>query len=198
MMDAWVDRIFGALSQAFDRDSAFTPILTAAQELDFEHCAYGMRLALPVSNPKTFMVNNYPEPWQRRYSDSGYLDIDPTAIHGRRSQTAIVWSDAVFQDAGQMWSEARSFDLKVGIAQSTFGGNGSVSMLTLSRLLKYSPACGLNPPALARLFRQFPHLEIQHSIRPVFCLSRPISRLFFPHTRPCRRICPRLRSRVRL
>lgn len=133
MMDAWVDRIFGALSQAFDRDSAFTPILTAAQELDFEHCAYGMRLALPVSNPKTFMVNNYPEPWQRRYSDSGYLDIDPTAIHGRRSQTAIVWSDAVFQDAGQMWSEARSFDLKVGIAQSTFGGNGSVSMLTLSR-----------------------------------------------------------------
>lgn len=75
----------------------------------------------------------YPEPWQRRYSDSGYLDIDPTAIHGRRSQTAIVWSDAVFQDAGQMWSEARSFDLKVGIAQSTFGGNGSVSMLTLSR-----------------------------------------------------------------
>ncbi|EOQ81163.1 TpnR [Pseudomonas aeruginosa VRFPA02] len=68
----------------------------------------------------------------------------------------------------------------------------------LNRLLKYSPACGLNPPALARLFRQFPHLEIQHSIRPVFCLSRPISRLFFPHTRPCRRICPRLRSRVRL
>ena len=50
MMDAWVDRIFGALSQAFDRDSAFTPILTAAQELDFEHCAYGMRLALPVSH----------------------------------------------------------------------------------------------------------------------------------------------------
>mgnify|MGYP001605506305 CR=1 FL=1 len=32
-----------------------------------------------------------------------------------------------------MWSEARSFDLKVGIAQSTFSGNGSVSMLTLSR-----------------------------------------------------------------
>lgn len=68
----------------------------------------------------------------------------------------------------------------------------------LSRLLKYSPACGLNPPALARLVRQFPHLEIQHSIRPVFCHSRSISRLFFPHTRPCRRICPRLRSRVRL
>ncbi len=88
MMDAWIDRIAEALGQACDRDSAFAPILAAAQELGFEHCAYGMRLALPVSNPKTFMVNNYPELWQRRYSDSGYLDIDPTAIHGRRSQTA--------------------------------------------------------------------------------------------------------------
>lgn len=133
MMDAWIERTFEAVGRAFDRDSAFAPILTAAQELDFEHCAFGMRMALPISNPKTFMVNNYPEQWQRRYADSGYLDIDPTAIHGRRSQTAIVWSDAVFQDVSQMWAEARSFDLKVGIAQSTFGGNGSVSMLTLCR-----------------------------------------------------------------
>ncbi len=133
MMDAWMDRTSEALGQAFDRDSAFAPILMAVQELDFEHCAFGMRRALPVSNPRTFMVNNYPEQWQRRYADSGYLDIDPTAIHGRRSQTAIVWSDAVFRDAGQMWAEARLFNLNVGIAQSTFGGNGSVSMLTLSR-----------------------------------------------------------------
>jgi LuxR family transcriptional regulator len=133
MMDAWIDRISGALGQAFDRDSAFAPILAAAQALDFEYCAFGIRLALPISNPRTFMVNNYPEQWQRRYSDSGYLNIDPTAIHGRRSQTAIVWSDAVFRDASQMWAEAKSFNLKIGIAQSTFGGNGFVSMLTLSR-----------------------------------------------------------------
>ena len=76
--------------------------------------------------------------------------------------------------------------------------NSFMTMELPNRLLKYSPACGLNPPALARLVRQFPHLEIQRSIRPVFCLSRPISRLFFPHTRPCRRICPKLRNRVRL
>lgn len=132
-MEAWKENVLSVLNDAQGRDATFACIAVATQQIGFENFAYGLRLGLPMANPKTFMLNSYPAQWQKRYKDAGYLRMDPTVAHGQRSQSAIVWSDAVFQNAPDMWSEARSFGLRVGIAQSMFGEQGAVGMITISR-----------------------------------------------------------------
>jgi LuxR family quorum-sensing system transcriptional regulator SolR len=108
-------------------------LVQAGQELGFESIAFGMREPLPLSNPKTVMVNNYSEAWQARYVQQNYLQIDPTVAHGMRSVMPLVWSDESFKDARPFWEDAQEHGLKVGWAQSTIDAQGRVGMLTLSR-----------------------------------------------------------------
>lgn len=108
-------------------------LAAAAVELGFEHFSYGMRLPLPLSNPKMFMFNNYPLAWQQRYAQQNYLSIDPTVAHGLKSVMPIVWSDTLFQQAPALWNDARSHGLQVGWAQSSYDARHAVSLLTLAR-----------------------------------------------------------------
>jgi LuxR family quorum-sensing system transcriptional regulator SolR len=112
----------------------FQRVLTAAaRDLGFEHFSYGMRMPLPLSNPKTIMFNNYPLAWQQRYAEENYLAIDPTVAHGLKSVMPIIWSDAVFHSAPEFWNDARDHGLQVGWAQSSYDAKRVVSMLTLAR-----------------------------------------------------------------
>lgn len=111
----------------------FAKIQTAAIAFGFEHCAYGLRLPVPLSNPKILIINNYPETWKKRYADAGYLKVDPTVEHGRRSQKPLIWTEEVFSDARYMWEDARAHGLCVGWAQSSLDAVGVGGMLTLSR-----------------------------------------------------------------
>lgn len=79
------------------------------------------------------MFSTYDERWSRRYISAGYLQVDPTVVHGVHSGVPVVWSNEVFRDAPQMWDEARSFGLRVGWAQSVFEPDARVGMLTLAR-----------------------------------------------------------------
>lgn len=132
-MDAWSEDFLTDLQHSHDEKSVFACVLSAAQNLGFDYCAYGLRLPLPITNPKVFMLNNYPLAWRQQYEGAGYLAIDPTVSHGRRTQTALVWDDSVFAGVQEMWEGARSFGLRVGWSQSNFDCNGTVGMLTLSR-----------------------------------------------------------------
>lgn len=132
-MDAWVEELSTSLLRSVDKDTAFTQILEAAKSLGFEYCAYGLRLPFPIAKPKFFLVNTYPAAWCRQYEEAGYLAIDPTVLHGRRTQTPLVWSDALFVNTPELWDGARSFGLAVGWAQSSFDVDGAVGMLTLAR-----------------------------------------------------------------
>ena len=132
-MEAWTESLLVALGRAGDAGAMFDRIEQSARHLGFERCAYGLRQPLPFTNPKIFMVNNYDRRWRRRYMDAGYLSVDPTVLHGRRSHIPVVWSDDLFSQVPEMWEEARSFGLSVGWAQSCFDGNGAVGLLSLSR-----------------------------------------------------------------
>ncbi|RYF63204.1 MAG: LuxR family transcriptional regulator, partial [Comamonadaceae bacterium] len=68
-----------------------------------------------------------------RYQAAGYLAIDPSVRHGQLSQEPLLWGDAVFASAPELWSEARAHGLRVGWAQSSLDGFGVGGMLTLSR-----------------------------------------------------------------
>lgn len=132
-MDAWSEDFLTGLQHSHNEESLFEYILSTAKILGFDYCAYGLRIPLPITNPKVFMINNYPLAWRQQYEQAGYLAIDPTVSHGRRTQTALVWNDSVFADVQEMWEGARSFGLKVGWSKSNFDCNGTVGMLTLSR-----------------------------------------------------------------
>lgn len=132
-MKAWQEDLLQATDSPTCEHQIFAKIQAAAVALGFEHCAYGLRLPIPLSNPKILILNNYPESWQKRYADAGYLKVDPTVKHGRQSQKPLVWTEEVFSDALSMWEDARAHGLCVGWAQSSLDAVGVGGMLTLSR-----------------------------------------------------------------
>jgi LuxR family transcriptional regulator len=132
-MGSWTQEVFMRLTQASSAEAAFEQIDIGARELGFECCAYGLRLPSSFTRPKTLIFSSYPRSWRKRYAEAGYVGVDPTVAHGVRSMHPLVWNDALFRSAPQMWDEARSFGLRVGWAQSCFDGEGRVGMLSLSR-----------------------------------------------------------------
>lgn len=132
-MNDWQQDLLTALDGACDEHRLYASVSAAAADLGFDYWAYGYRQALPVSRPRVAMFNNYPLAWQRRYEDAGYLEIDPTVAIGRRSETPMLWSGALFSSARGLWDEAQAHGLRVGWAQSSLGAPGIGGLLTLAR-----------------------------------------------------------------
>lgn len=132
-MKPWQDDLLTALQSIDTQEALFDELRKEAWRLGFDHCAYGMRLPLPLSRPRTILLNNYPEGWQRRYAEENYLQIDPSVRHGMSSQVPLVWAAESFHEAPAFWEDARSHGLCHGWAQSSKGLNGVQGMLTLAR-----------------------------------------------------------------
>ena len=132
-MRTWQEDQLHALHTVECEHKLFELVTSFAHDLEFDHCAYGLRMPLPLTQPKIAMFNNYPVAWQRRYQEKSYLAIDPTVQHGMRSLLPVIWCDNLFAPARELWEEARSFGLESGWAQSSRDLNGVVGMLTLAR-----------------------------------------------------------------
>lgn len=129
----WQSLQLQAILGARDEAALFVVLSKAARDIGFDYCAYGMRMPLPVSNPKVIMMNNYSSTWQEHYRQENYLAIDPTVMHGVRSVLPLVWDDALFRQSPLFWDDARSHGLAVGWAQSSYDAKGVAGMLTLAR-----------------------------------------------------------------
>lgn len=132
-MKSWQEDLLSLIEPGRCEHEIFARIQTAVTTLGFEHCAYGFRAPLPMSNPRIVLLNTYPEAWCERYREAAYLHTDPTVLHCRRSQAPLLWNDALFANTSSLWEEAQSFGLKIGWAQSSLDGLGIGGMLTLSR-----------------------------------------------------------------
>lgn len=132
-LSGWREDCLAAMAQAPDVASLHKLVAGVAQSLGFDYCAYGLRTPLPLSNPRTVMVNNYPAAWQTRYAYAGYLAIDPTVTHGATSLLPVLWSERLFAGARPLWEDAREHGLQVGWAQPSRTADGSVGLLTLAR-----------------------------------------------------------------
>ncbi len=129
----WREDCLAGMARAPDAASLHAIVAGAARDLGFDYCAYGLRMPLPLSQPRTVMVNNYPGAWQARYASEGYLAVDPTVAHGAASLLPVRWSDALFANARPLWEDARGHDLRVGWAQASRTADGATGMLTLAR-----------------------------------------------------------------
>ena len=116
-------------------------LVKAANQLGFEYCAIGMRMPLPLSNPKIVMLNNYTLAWRERYETARYLGVDPTVAHAMVSTKPVLWSDDVFANAANLWEDARGHGLQIGWAQPVHDIKGTASLLTLARA--YDPISSL-------------------------------------------------------
>ncbi len=132
-MRSWQEELLQITESTGSEQEVFRRIEAAAKSMGFEHCAYGLRVPWPLSNPKILMVNNYSSSWQKRYAESGYLLIDPTVRHGRQSQKPLIWTEDVFATCRPLWEDARAHGLSVGWAQSSLDSNGIGGMLSLAR-----------------------------------------------------------------
>lgn len=132
-MKSWQEDLLRITVSSKCEHEVFQRIEAAAKALGFDHCAYGLRVPVPISNPKTFMLNNYPMAWRAQYASADYLQSDPTVQHGRQSQKPLVWSEKVFASTPKLWEDARSFGLCIGWCQSSLDAVGVGGMLTLSR-----------------------------------------------------------------
>lgn len=102
------------------------------RRLGFSFCSYGVRLPLPLAQPRIDIRHSYPEAWMKRFDTQHYLAVDPTIKHALRSTDFVLWSPELFRDAGDMWEDANAHGLKVGWGKPSHR-NGMVSMLSLSR-----------------------------------------------------------------
>jgi LuxR family transcriptional regulator len=98
----------------------------------FSFCSYGVRLPVPLAQPRILIQDTYPEAWMKRFDSQGYLAVDPTIAHAFRSDDFVLWSPELFRPAGAMWDDANAHGLKVGWGKPG-RRNGMVGMLSLSR-----------------------------------------------------------------
>lgn len=132
-MKNWQEDQLARLEHCASESEVFDELAATAGKLGFDFCAFGMRMPLPISAPKTIMFGNYPQAWHKKYQECGYMAIDPTVKHGLQSVLPLVWTEEVFGEAREFWEEAKSFGLHHGWAQSCRDARGISSMLTLAR-----------------------------------------------------------------
>jgi LuxR family transcriptional regulator len=132
-MEPWQSELRGVSSDSKTPEQLFQRLVSAARHLGFEYCAYGTRLPLPLTKPRTVTFNNYPAEWRRRYQERDYQRIDPTVHFGARFSVTMLWSDELFVSVPQLWKEAQSFGLRHGWSRSSFDSGGVASVLTLAR-----------------------------------------------------------------
>ncbi|ADI92637.1 LuxR family transcriptional regulator AbaR [Acinetobacter oleivorans] len=134
-MENWQEDLLSASLMVKNEYQLFEVVKSTASKLGFDYCAYGMQSPLSIAEPKTIMLNNYPEAWQKRYVKQQYVRVDPTVQHCMLSLQPLVWSSqsANTQSQKDFWEEARSYGLNVGWAQSSRDFIGTRGMLTLAR-----------------------------------------------------------------
>jgi LuxR family transcriptional regulator len=131
-MQPWQDDLLIRLQNIKSESELFCELKKEASNIGFDHCAYGLRLPLPISAPKTLIFNSYPDDWNSKYIEN-YLMVDPTVRHGMSSTLPLVWVDDLFKDAREFWEDARSYGLRYGWAQSSIGPTGIRGMLSMAR-----------------------------------------------------------------
>lgn len=134
-MESWQEDLLSAFLVVQDEYQLFEVVKSTASKLGFDYCAYGMQSPLSIAEPKTIMLNNYPQAWQQRYVEQQYVKVDPTVQHCMVSLKPLVWSSQYTHTQAEkdFWEEARSYGLNVGWAQSSRDFIGTRGMLTLAR-----------------------------------------------------------------
>ncbi|WP_144152495.1 autoinducer binding domain-containing protein [Paraburkholderia sp. BCC1885] len=132
-MELYFQDAYRQVSAAKDEYELFKQITSFTERLGFEYCCYGIRMPLPVSKPAVRIFDTYPRGWMDHYRANDFLDIDPIVRAGMRRSDLLVWPHTMTDEAPRLWSDARDFGIKIGVAHSSWTVHGTFGLLTMSR-----------------------------------------------------------------
>lgn len=116
-----------------DANTLFARVNEFAQRIGFEYCSYGFRHPRSATQSEVRVFDSYPAGWMARYSERGYLAVDPTVHAGTQCQYLIKWRDPTLIPADAFWRDAHEFGLKHGVARSSWGPHGEFGLLSFGR-----------------------------------------------------------------
>lgn len=102
------------------------------RRVGFSYCSFGVRLPVPLAQPRIVIMDTYPSAWMERFELQNYAAVDPTIAHASKSEDFLLWSPEVFAGASDMWDDCNAHGLRVGWAKPG-RSKGIVGMLSLSR-----------------------------------------------------------------
>ncbi|MFL9910649.1 autoinducer binding domain-containing protein [Paraburkholderia sp. RL17-337-BIB-A] len=156
----WWSDLFFELQTCEHIDCAFSTLSRASQDLGFLYCAFGYVERTPFSSRNIFIKSSYPESWVLRYREKEYLDIDPIARLEPVDLTPVIWNDELFADTAQLWDEAKSAGLAIGISQPCWDPRGQLGIYSLAR--DCNPLSSDEIKALRPFLAALAHLSISH------------------------------------
>lgn len=124
----------------------------------YDHYFYGVLIPTSFTKPSIYILSNQPDEWRTRYSEMGYLSIDPTASYCMEHIVPVHWTDIhnpepALPGAIKMFREALDFGIADGISFPIHTIRHETAMLSLSggkpdadwnkRLITYTPECHL-------------------------------------------------------
>lgn len=119
-MESLQEKWNGRVSECQSIDECLSLMVEFAQVLEFDCVAYGVRMPFNITQPKTVLVNNYPEIWQQTYAENNYLEKDPTVAHALRSVLPVVYSEKLFENSRDFYEDAVSAGIEHGWAQPVY------------------------------------------------------------------------------
>lgn len=120
----------------------------------YSHYFYGVLIPTSFTKPSIYIISNQPEEWRTRYSEKGYLSIDPTATYCMQNIAPVHWQNLdnnlpLQSSVRKMFGEALDFGIVDGISFPVHTIRHETAMLSLSsnrpdedwnkRLLQFIP-----------------------------------------------------------
>jgi LuxR family transcriptional regulator len=138
-MDDWERERIELLLVAGNQPRFFNLLRDIAGRLGFDYYAFGMRLPLPVSNPRQILHDNCPAGWQWATISTARAFARTGSDLGDDATNPLVWSTELPMYPPPFWQDARAHGLKAGWGQTCHGPMGISSALNLASTRDWTP-----------------------------------------------------------
>ncbi|MCA1248052.1 LuxR family transcriptional regulator [Massilia sp. MS-15] len=131
------------LLEAGDEQSWTAQLVALANAQGFPYVLFGLLPSRQTRFSTAYVRTNYPAAWRARYSDAGFVHIDPTVAHCLKSTLPLVWSRATFEEAlaGAMYEEACAHGLRSGVTLPVHGPQGELGLISFASEHAPDAAC---------------------------------------------------------
>lgn len=178
MSPADFNELIDSLSKIKTVDGLHSACSALCEQFGFDRFLYGARLPTSFVKPRIISISGYPKEWRDRYTEAGYIAIDPTIIHCASNLLPIRWEQIVPQEKENeqvrcFMGEARGFGLQSGVSFAVHSPHGESAMLSLATQITHASARSHinNAMPFAQLFAIHLHENVrrilEHDIIPL-------------------------------
>lgn len=122
------------LTEASDIKDLHERVARSVRRLGCDHFLLGLEVRLAAGPSLQHVDSGYPDMWQRRYIEKGYIRVDPTIGYCQTHKEPIVWSPTLYSERTfALMEESRAHGLGHGLSVPVHQGNDIKSMFSMAR-----------------------------------------------------------------